>query len=898
VLPYDFVRDAMIDARAARKVVILDCCYSARAMTGGMGGIPELADGSEIEGTYLLTASAETQKAIAPPGEKYTAFTGELINIMENGISSKPEFLDMSNIYEKLHSSLAAKSRPLPQQRNRNSASRISFVRNKSYKPSGDDQPAETVTDQDPGSGTLAGLADTLRLKALSTGDLAALDEAIALYREEIDELPPTSIGRGLRLSSLGDALRLRTEMSGDQSFLGEAVTVLRDAVSASPTGHAHRTASLTALGNALRLRAQITGDSGALSEAIQVLRAAVEAAQDARPDRAAALLDLGSTLWGAANTEGADELADALTAWEDASRIDTASVRVRIDAATRLGHAAIERGEIERGSDALSLAVGLLPKLATWNIDLSDRERQLADFLGLASDAAASKLMLDSPPEAVELLEQGRSVLFSKLLELRPDLSLLRASAPAVSASFEDLVQQVSVDWLTLGGDQAPAFGRPLPTIEGPAADARHSAARRLEELIADIRSREGFGEFLRPLSADELIAVSKDSPVIVVNVSRYRSDALIINDSRVRVVNLPDLGPEAIRQRAAVFFNSVGGGGPSGSFESRVQQERTVRAVLEWLWDSLAEPVLTALGYTQPPEDGQPWPRVFWCPTGLLSLLPIHAAGYHSNTDGRTARTVLDLAVSSYTTTVRDLHLQISAATGHSPAGDPRLLIVALPYTPGASPLPGAEKELAFLSRMFPRATVLHNWSATRGAVRRALSSRDWVHFACHAGSDIEHPINSGLLLADGPFSVRDICKIRLDSAELAVLSGCQTTDPGVNLADEAIHVASAFQLAGYRHVIGTLWPIADEIATEFAELFYNSLRSSTPDPAFALHSAARRLRDMHREMPILWAPLIHFGPSYGTPREHPAAQSASTRDTYAAMTIVAADDSHTSR
>ncbi|WP_216651350.1 CHAT domain-containing protein [Actinomadura litoris] len=36
---------------------------------------------------------------------------------------------------------------------------------------------------------------------------------------------------------------------------------------------------------------------------------------------------------------------------------------------------------------------------------------------------------------------------------------------------------------------------------------------------------------------------------------------------------------------------------------------------------------------------------------------------------------------------------------------------------------------------------------------------------------------------------------------------------------LADEAIHLAAAFQLAGYRGVIGTLWPVADRPAVRFA-------------------------------------------------------------------------------
>ena len=51
----------------------------------------------------------------------------------------------------------------------------------------------------------------------------------------------------------------------------------------------------------------------------------------------------------------------------------------------------------------------------------------------------------------------------------------------------------------------------------------------------------------------------------------------------------------------------------------------------VLDWLWDAVAEPVLAVLGRTGPPSDGEPGPRVWWCPTGPLTVLPIHAAGHH---------------------------------------------------------------------------------------------------------------------------------------------------------------------------------------------------------------------------------------------------------------------------
>ena len=66
---------------------------------------------------------------------------------------------------------------------------------------------------------------------------------------------------------------------------------------------------------------------------------------------------------------------------------------------------------------------------------------------------------------------------------------------------------------------------------------------------------------------------------------------------------------------------------------------------------------------------------------------------------------------------------------------------------------------------------------------------------------------------------------------SAQLAYLSACDTAITSTaGLIDEAIHLTTAFQLAGFPHVIGTLWEINDELAVTIADAFYTTLRTST--------------------------------------------------------------------
>jgi CHAT domain-containing protein len=260
----------------------------------------------------------------------------------------------------------------------------------------------------------------------------------------------------------------------------------------------------------------------------------------------------------------------------------------------------------------------------------------------------------------------------------------------------------------------------------------------------------------------------------------------------------------------------------------------------------------------------------------SGLLSFLPLHAAGHHDTWQRAVPLTVIDRAVSSYTPTIRALgharrsHLSDAGPTGDGGSGQ-RMVVVAMPRTPSASDLPGAQAEAASLARRFAdRATVLVGGdpdpgrNATRQTVSNALPAARWAHFACHGQANLANPSASCLLLADGPLTVVEVARLRLDRTELAFLSACETARPGDRLPDEAIHLASALQLAGYRHVVATLWPIGDRIAVSFAENFYTAagLDHGADDVAAAVHSVTMRLRRRWRRHPSVWASHIHTG------------------------------------
>ncbi|KAH8127642.1 hypothetical protein FP744_10008326 [Trichoderma asperellum] len=190
-------------------------------------------------------------------------------------------------------------------------------------------------------------------------------------------------------------------------------------------------------------------------------------------------------------------------------------------------------------------------------------------------------------------------------------------------------------------------------------------------------------------------------------------------------------------------------------------------------------------------------------------------------------------------------------------------------------------------------PHATVVQLKAPGPRSVLQELPLAHVVHFACHAVAQATDLNSSHLVLmpdpeavpshthgskwpdsivttrlAAGRLAVQEISACRASSAELAYLSVCSAAENRANtLADESIHISSAFQLVGFKHVVGTLWQTKDRCCQEVAAEFYRTLFAAgdgdagLPAPE-ALDQAVRRLRQRNPERVLDWAPFIHMG------------------------------------
>lgn len=764
----------------------------------------------------------------------------------------------------------------------------------------------------------LSNLGVTTRTVAAYTGDATLLRESVSMLRDAVASTPPDHPNRANSLSHLAGSLLMVAERTGDAGTGSEAVAVARAGLAASKPGQVLRWQAISFLSNALHIQYANTGNIDVARELLMLRRAAVAAADDPfarcalasglcaslllyfnrtgnlaalgeaisagrdvavapvrHPVRSLGCFLLGEALlkWHEA-TGDATVLGEAAASYQAAAIASVSIVPQAVGAWRGLARVHAARGDTEAALTAMENAVAAMGSLAPRRLNQQDRRHRLSGVMGTGSHAAAVALTAGQPVRALELIEDARGRLLAEAMGSREEIDRLADRFPALAAEFTANENEYAyLESVVLGSPAEVTGGNQhgaarLAQAE-ELAERREKAEAERAELLDRIRAKPGFADFLLPHSVDWLRKHAGGLPVVTVTAYADRCDALILTaDERrpVRHVRLAGVTAAEVDTQAARFrsaWRSVLGDDPG---DTQQAAQRVMLSILAWLWDTVVSVILAELGHTAPPDlsADERWPRVWWCPAGSFAYLPLHAAGRHGE-QAEVPAAALDLVASSYTATIRTLAFT-GRPRGTADSGSGAVVIAAA-EVPGLESLDLVPEEVAAIARLIPGATILEGPSATREAVQGALREHPIAHFACHGVSNAAEPQDSRLELTDSPLTIADVSGLRLD-AELAYLSACETTDAPVKFADEAPHLTGTFQMAGYRQVIGTLWPVSDKVACDTALAVYGKLtRGGTrfpavEDAALELHEATRGLRAQSPLAPALWGGFIHVG------------------------------------
>ena len=193
-------------------------------------------------------------------------------------------------------------------------------------------------------------------------------------------------------------------------------------------------------------------------------------------------------------------------------------------------------------------------------------------------------------------------------------------------------------------------------------------------------------------------------------------------------------------------------------------------------------------------------------------------------------------------------------------------------LALAPRPRDLPGSRAEVRAIGTLYGAdAMVAIGDRATRELLVSAAPGRSVVHLASRGVLNRHNPRFSYIALApgdasDGRLAVHDVARLSID-ARLVVLSACQTGLGSGRLVDvppgdDWVGLVQAFQSAGARSVLATLWPVEDQATAGLMKRFYVALKAGDSESG-ALAAAQRgAIASGNVRAPFYWAGFVLNG------------------------------------
>ncbi|EIN11931.1 hypothetical protein PUNSTDRAFT_132077 [Punctularia strigosozonata HHB-11173 SS5] len=757
---------------------------------------------------------------------------------------------------------------------------------------------SETHPDRDI---SLNNLANSLSAMHNRRQDPILLIEAINLLRETLSMRHERHPGHGMALSNLANCLLIRYEQYEDTASLDEAVELMRKASAIHSEQHPNRFGTLLNLHRALYHVHELSPNPDLAAEMHSILVQAEKVLSWGTGDRVDVLFrfsqhhlkqdrpffDLSASV---------DYVCKAISYPFGSlrERLPRSQAHLQELEAVLSEYDGPEIYEIYTHLlEAYENAIGLMPRIAVLGLDPSRRLSALDGSQLITTSASSLAMRLGRLITAVELLEQGRAVFWSQALSLRTRFDELPIDLSSELARLSRLLEEDSM---------------PETVQANAAVHARHTehAARRrrqseeFDRLVAKVRSIPGYERFLLPEPFDELAKAAISGPVVILTAGMIESHAIIIQHDRPAAhIVLPlmnattahalgaSLRGESIkfrllRRRArevTITLEDRPRSSPSeadyilsadNGDESDDKLEEFLITLLERLWTTIVEPIVRELRLK--PRKGHARPRLTWLPTGPFSFLPLHAAGTYTSEE---AHNTSQYFVSSYTQTLSAL-LIAQRKPSVKKTEDVRALLVAEPQAYGGRTeiLDGVTEEIHAVAEALPPniTTIVQREQepptpTTISRVIHHLSESTVLHLACHGVQNSRDPLQSAFKLGDGDLTIEKLMKLNLPDATFAFLSACDTGKGDSLHPDQVIHLAAALLFTGFRSVVATMWPMADDAGPVVAKHVYKRLFESQDGVVdfdivpYALDSAVQKLRNRGFSA-YEWALFVHWG------------------------------------
>lgn len=708
-----------------------------------------------------------------------------------------------------------------------------------------------------------------------------------------------------------------RAKMTQDLKYGEEGVDLLSRASGLIEDDHSEQILILANLSHVLEIQHQVLKSQGKKQEALEKLTQALEyckvvaeatpVTDPAHGERYTNLGKMHLSKLQLTEDENADELENDVRTADRyfcyVANLASAPLVFRIQAAIQAANIHLRAKEVAEAHKLLQMAISLLPVFHPQMLSPEDLLATVKEISGLSTLATSVALEAGrSAFEALQFLEAGRCIISGLSMSLKGDIIRLRQKDEKLAEDYETLRKK-----LANTGRRLPPNPSPLATPQTEPQSQLIEAQQQelLDELTAmegEIRKIKGLELFQLPPSEEVVHELASEGPLIAINVSHLRSDAIIVTTERIRAIELTALKLKDLEEKIDVFqqFGNEARSAVSTADSSQKPKleadsgsdlkavdtslgldsddERNAIPVrkknpemkgakaLRWLWDVAVRPILDDLEADFVSYSSR---RIWWITSGLAGRAPLHAAGSHD--DGSVENT-LSRAISSYVSSIKALQYGMEntddAASSFADDANGRMLLVTMAKNPPPYHNLNTKHEETAIKNAFGPEWVVHLEQPDPELVLKHIPDHTFVHFACHGASVSRDPFESGLLLVKGGnvamLTVAQLEEANTKQGAIAYLSACSTAEqPGGKLVDEAIHLANTFQALGFQHVIGTMWGANDKAAGEIAKRFYTKLTAEEfqGSVAEALHEAMLEYRKLNPGEGK-WGPFIHIG------------------------------------
>lgn len=707
-------------------------------------------------------------------------------------------------------------------------------------------------------------MATTLHLlgrTALMSRDLDAAENLFQRQLAILERLDPA--GRGLRdsLIDLSELAFARREGERTEALWRRVVALDRQLNPEGPRS----AQGLVGLGEALRLRGRLEEAEKTLSQALAIWR---------RLNPAALATGSIHQKIGVLQLQQG-RLGDAEAHLREALRIHQENGAPLAEGYQALARLQAERGQAQQSSATYGLAIEALETQESRLGGARESRWLYGSSLGdLYFEAAAHQIDQARPEEAWALLERGRARDMREGLARRDPRPSGETQAPLEVARRRlhaeyDRVQNALSDWV-------PAQGKKrFEALRGRQRDLRAELGE-VERQIARGQVRGASpGNFTAFDLSSARAALDPGTLLLSYAIGESRSFLFVLAPAGARgpgFLCFPlAIGREGLHAQVKAFRALV------GDPDTPIPDVKRSGLHLYDLLLGPAEPLLAQADRWLISPDGP----LHSLPFGALSTggrylaesKPIHivasAAVYEELKAARTrdcATPAIEMlavgdpryrpAIDSVAATVPDPPLQGTGLRG--------LKLTSLPDT---------RVEVEAISRLVPRPRALLGAEATEEAVKSLAPQARRIHFACHGLLDEKLPLNSALALStpeptgeggdNGLLQAWEILEEMHLRADLVTLSACDSGLGREMGAEGLIGLVRAFQLAGARSVVGSLWSVADGSTARFMARFYGALYGGSPkDEALRQAQLALIGETSGFSHPFYWGAFELFG------------------------------------